>query len=170
MFCNKGDLRNFAKFTGKLLGQSLSFNKAAGLKLWNAKKVFETLNWLFLQYLRNSLREMCPNTEFAGMSSKNINFLETFRSIKKKNAAWNMSACLYCQFLCSVFPVLRLNKEIYSINPRNQSNSRKVRTTKTANTVTTYARKISEIYRDTFLEPYSEPWAVKHVKRSFLRK
>ena len=34
VFCKKGVLRNFAKFTGKHLFQSLSFNKVAGLKLW----------------------------------------------------------------------------------------------------------------------------------------
>ena len=31
MFCKKGVLRNFAKFTGKHLCQSLFFNKVAGL-------------------------------------------------------------------------------------------------------------------------------------------
>ena len=30
VFCNKGALRNFAKFTGKNLCQSLFFNKVAG--------------------------------------------------------------------------------------------------------------------------------------------
>ena len=33
MFCEKGVLRNFAKFTGKHLCQSLFFNKVAGLRL-----------------------------------------------------------------------------------------------------------------------------------------
>ena len=32
MFCRKGVLRNFAKFTGKHLRQSLSFSKVAGLR------------------------------------------------------------------------------------------------------------------------------------------
>ena len=31
VFCKKGVLRNFAKFTGKHLCQSLFFNKVAGL-------------------------------------------------------------------------------------------------------------------------------------------
>ena len=31
MFCKKGVLENFVKFTGKQLGQSLFFNKVAGL-------------------------------------------------------------------------------------------------------------------------------------------
>ena len=34
VFCKKGVLRNFAKFTGKYLCQSLFFNKVAGLRLW----------------------------------------------------------------------------------------------------------------------------------------
>ena len=32
VFCKKGVLRNFAKFTGKRLYQSLFFNKVAGLR------------------------------------------------------------------------------------------------------------------------------------------
>ena len=32
MFCKKGVLRNYAKFTGKHLRQSLFFNKVAGLR------------------------------------------------------------------------------------------------------------------------------------------
>ena len=33
VFCKKGILKNFAKFTGKYLCQSLFFNKVAGLSL-----------------------------------------------------------------------------------------------------------------------------------------
>ena len=33
VFCEKGVLRNFTKFTGKHLCQSLFFNKVAGLRL-----------------------------------------------------------------------------------------------------------------------------------------
>ena len=32
VFCKKGALKNFVKFTGKHLCQSLSFNKVAGLR------------------------------------------------------------------------------------------------------------------------------------------
>ena len=68
VFCKKGILRNFAKFTGKNLSQSLFFNKVAGLRpatlfkkrLWhrcfpvNFVKFLRTpfltehLRWLFL--------------------------------------------------------------------------------------------------------------------------
>ena len=45
VFCKKGVLRNFAKFTGKSLCQSLSFNKVAGLACNFIKK--ETLAQVF---------------------------------------------------------------------------------------------------------------------------
>ena len=73
MFCKKGVLRNFAKFTGKHLCQSLSFNKVAGLRpvtllkkrLWhrcfpvNFVKYLRTpfftehLRWLLLKFYNN---------------------------------------------------------------------------------------------------------------------
>ena len=34
VFCKKGAFRNFAKFAGKHLHQSLFFNKVAGLRLY----------------------------------------------------------------------------------------------------------------------------------------
>ena len=45
VFCKKGILRNFAKLTGKHLGQSLSFNNVAGEPCNFIKK--ETLVQLF---------------------------------------------------------------------------------------------------------------------------
>ena len=51
VFCEKGVLINFAKFTGKQLYQSLSFNKAAG-------GIFtEHLWWLLLDFY--SLKDCC---------------------------------------------------------------------------------------------------------------
>ena len=38
MFCKKGDLENFAKFTEKHLYQSLFFNNVAGLRPCSLKK------------------------------------------------------------------------------------------------------------------------------------
>ena len=35
LFCKRGFLKNFTKFTGKHLSQSLIFNEVAGLQLWN---------------------------------------------------------------------------------------------------------------------------------------
>ena len=40
VFCRKGVLRNFAKFTGKQLCQNLVFNKVAGLKKESLAQVF----------------------------------------------------------------------------------------------------------------------------------
>ena len=49
VFCIKDVLRNFAKFTGKHLRQSLSFNKSAGLRQFIkkshiAEKLFRSKN------------------------------------------------------------------------------------------------------------------------------
>ena len=40
VFCKKGALRNFAKFAGKHLCQSLYFNKVAGLRLQISQNTF----------------------------------------------------------------------------------------------------------------------------------
>ena len=39
VFCKKGVLRNFAKFTGKHLCQNLFLNKVAGLRLYRTPAV-----------------------------------------------------------------------------------------------------------------------------------
>ena len=44
VFCKKGALKNFAKFTGKHLCQSLFFNKVAGLSRFSGEGGLE---WLF---------------------------------------------------------------------------------------------------------------------------
>ena len=54
VFCKKGVLKNFAKFTGKHLSQSLFFNNVAGLSLFAfnfIKKDFGAV--VFLWILRN---------------------------------------------------------------------------------------------------------------------
>ena len=50
VFCKKGVLRNFTKFTGNHLCQSLFFNKVAGPGLWH--KCFPVN---FVKFLRTSL-------------------------------------------------------------------------------------------------------------------
>ena len=45
VFCEKFGLRNFAKFTGKHLRQSLFFNKVAGLKLISKNTFFTEHLW-----------------------------------------------------------------------------------------------------------------------------
>ena len=44
VFCRKGALKDFAKFTGKHLYQSLLFNKVAGLKALYLKRDFGNFN------------------------------------------------------------------------------------------------------------------------------
>ena len=41
VLCKKGVLRNFAKFTGKHLSQSLFFNKVAGLRQVSGLQFYE---------------------------------------------------------------------------------------------------------------------------------
>ena len=61
VLCKKGVLRNFAKFIGKHLGQSLFFNKVAGLspatllkkRLWHRCFLAEHLWWLLLRLSLN---------------------------------------------------------------------------------------------------------------------
>ena len=50
VFCEKGVLRNFAKFTGKHLCQSLFFNKLAGLNVLRTAFFIEHLQWLHLKF------------------------------------------------------------------------------------------------------------------------
>ena len=63
VFCKKGILRNFGKFTGKYLCQSLFFNKVTGLSLQLFKK--ETLAQVFFcescEILENTFSYRAPH-------------------------------------------------------------------------------------------------------------
>ena len=85
VFCKKGVLRNFAKFTGKHLCQSLFFNKVAGLRpaillkerLWHrcfpvnfakflrAPFLTERVRWLLLYMYITSNNKLSDNTRQA---------------------------------------------------------------------------------------------------------
>ena len=93
VFCKKGVLRNFTKFTGKHLCQSLFFNKVAGLacnisyKLWyvqtqNVAGVFKHHTWkLFLKDFYNHLYQLFTRvTELNGQ--KMIKMLPTYPCIR----------------------------------------------------------------------------------------
>ena len=83
MFCKRGVLRNFTKFNGKYLCQSLYFNKVAslralGLQLYLKKSLWhrcfpvkfakflrtpfltETLRWLLLRVSTSRILSVCP--------------------------------------------------------------------------------------------------------------
>ena len=81
VFCEKGLLRNFLKFTGKLLCQSLFFNKVAGLRPATLLKkclsqrcfpvnfakflrtfFYSTPSWLLLKYWISLMSEVYLNT------------------------------------------------------------------------------------------------------------
>ena len=91
VFCRKGVLRNFAKFKGKLLCQSLFFNKVAGVRpailfkkrLWhrcfplNFAKFLRTpfftehLQWLLL--FRQRQKSFLYNFQYFGCYTTNCN-------------------------------------------------------------------------------------------------
>ena len=57
VFCKKGILRNFAKFTGKNLSQSLFFNKVAGLRpatLFKKETLAQLFSCEFCKFLQNT--------------------------------------------------------------------------------------------------------------------
>ena len=73
MLCKKGALRNFTKFTGKHLHQSLFFNKVAGLRLgtlfkkrpWNRCFPVNFVKFLRKPSLIEHLLELLENNDFA---------------------------------------------------------------------------------------------------------
>ena len=54
VFCEKGVLRNFAKFTGKHLCQSLFFNKVAGLSLIKKEALAQVFSSEFCEISMNT--------------------------------------------------------------------------------------------------------------------
>ena len=66
VFCKKDVLKNFAKFTGKQLFQSLFFNKVAGLRtamlikkrLWHTRFAVNFAKFLRTPFLTNHLRSL----------------------------------------------------------------------------------------------------------------
>ena len=60
----KGILRNFAKFTGKQLCQSLFFNKVADLRLWHGSFPVNFAKFLKMPFLQNTSRQMLQSFSF----------------------------------------------------------------------------------------------------------
>ena len=54
VFCEKGVLRNFAKFTGKHLCQSLFFNKVAGLSFIKKEALAQVFSSEFCEISMNT--------------------------------------------------------------------------------------------------------------------
>ena len=73
VFCRKGALRNFSKFTGKHLCQSLYFNKVSGLRaetllkkrLWHRCFPVNFAKFLRIPFLKNTSGRLLLNTLFA---------------------------------------------------------------------------------------------------------
>ena len=58
---NKGVLRDFKKFTGKHLCQSLFFDKVAGLRLWHRCFIVNFAKCLRKPFLQNTSGRLIPN-------------------------------------------------------------------------------------------------------------
>ena len=76
MFYKKGVLRNFAKFTGKHLSQSLFFNKDAGLQPETLLKR-DSGTEVFLSILQNFLEHLFYYHLQAGLDKTQYRFLVT---------------------------------------------------------------------------------------------
>ena len=68
----KGVLRNFAKFAGKHLCQSLFFNKVAGLRLWHRCFPVNFAKFLRTPFLQNTLWRLLFRFEQALMIVKSL--------------------------------------------------------------------------------------------------
>ena len=91
MFCKKGVLKNFAKFTGKCLCQSLFFNKAAGLRS-------TTL-------LKKRLWHRCFPVKFAKLLRTPI-FKERLRWLLLEKCFLQLLSIVSCLYLRSVHRLL----------------------------------------------------------------
>ena len=60
MFCKKSVLRNFTKFTGKYLCQSLFFNKVAGLKFIKKETLAKVFSCEFCEISKNTFLQRTP--------------------------------------------------------------------------------------------------------------
>ena len=63
VFCEKGVLRNFTKFTGKYLCQGFFFNKVAGLRpanLWKKETLAQVFSCKFCEISKNTLPYRTP--------------------------------------------------------------------------------------------------------------
>ena len=83
MFCKKGVLRNFAKFTGKHLCQSLFFNKVAGLRaatllkkrLWHRFFPVNFAKFLRAPFLQNTYCGCFWRLTLTGMTERRKSFV-----------------------------------------------------------------------------------------------
>ena len=66
VFCKKRVLRNFAKFTGKRLCQSLFFNKVAGLNFIKKETLAEVFSCEFSEISENTFSYRTPPVPASG--------------------------------------------------------------------------------------------------------
>ena len=96
VFCKKGVLRNFAKFTGKHLCQSLFFNKVAGLRYLPVNFV----KFLRTPFLRNTWRLPLIRSKFLNARKKHLCsslFLIKLRAWRPAFLLKKLFSCEYCK-------------------------------------------------------------------------
>ena len=96
VFCKKGVLRNFAKFTGKHLCQSLFFNKVAGLRYLPVNFV----KFLRTPFLRNTWRLPLIRSKFLNARKKHLCsslFLIKLRPWRPAFLLKKLFSCEYCK-------------------------------------------------------------------------
>ena len=95
VFCKKGGLKNFTKFTRKHLCPSLFFNKVAGLsKAWTRysnAKLIKNISNLLVTLLRFCFRKQ----------PKKLNFQRFLTSKRPSGGYFQWNACTYFQKICS---------------------------------------------------------------------
>ena len=93
VFCKKGVLRNFAKFTEKQLCQSLFFSKVAGRKSSHRRC---SVKKMFLNILQNSQEKTCARVSFLIKLQASCNFI-------KKETPTQVFSCEFCEISKNTF-------------------------------------------------------------------
>ena len=101
VFFKKGVLRNFAKFTGKLLCQSLFFNKVAGVSFL-IKTLAEVFSFEFCEISKSTYSQRAPQVA-ASIKKLHVYIFERFTCSRPANLLrrdsntsvflWNLQNC-----------------------------------------------------------------------------
>ena len=110
MFCRRGVLRSFAKFTGKHLCQSIFFNKVAKLRLQVlSSNKHNTLQIFRLLVIMDGCNKCCE------INPSGLDLMDHFEGsvscLRKKFTIKVLSVLRYCIF-CSKFLVTQENSSI----------------------------------------------------------
>ena len=84
VICKKGVLRNFTKFSGKYVCQSLFFNKVAVLSFFQWSITIINSSWFFFEIWCLSMMIICSKAVYRRCSIKKV-FLEISQNPKESN-------------------------------------------------------------------------------------